>query len=641
MCIMKIGILVRHEDMLEKAKRIAQEQKIDVAYMKVIETVDTVNEARAAVEAGAQILVARGYQAMLIKEYTNIPLVEIRLHAQEIGLLLKKAKGIARKERPRIALIAFENMLCDLSWMSELFQVELYIDYIEKAEDIAEKLHEISRDRPDVIIGGEMTCREAEKMGYPALFYESTEESITEALLSAKKMIFAAEAEKQNIAQFETVLDTSFSGIIKINAEANIIVVNKLIENLMGKNSEEMIGMPVRTLFPQLEENAFQCVLQGKRESYMTSLNLRNQAWICMIAPIQYDDEITGAILSLQRISESIRKKEPERRDMFLNGYVAQTTFQHIHTENREMTKTLELAKIYALSNSPVLFYGGEGTEYYLISEAIHNNSPRKAGPYISVNIRGIAAEQQMRVLFGGEPGMSDLQARRNGAFIKANNGTLFIKGIEYLDLRVQHQICRTMLSHSITKTDAQPVDNLDVRLMVFSKTDLSYLVQTGEFSEELYYILSGLMIRIPVLNERPEDLEYYFGHFFQEFCRKYHKYFKLTNGAVEKIRQLEWKGNVIQLLAFCERLVLTSDRRSIDEVRIQKLYEELYPQTEGTGEERRIVVYRSEEDARLRSLLEKYHGSRRKVADELGISTTTLWRRMKKQGIDREYGKS
>lgn len=635
---MKIGILVRYEEMLEKAKKIVKEQNIDVAYMKVIENVDSVNEARAAVEAGAQILVARGYQAMMIKKYTNIPLVEIRLHAQEIGLLLKKARMIAKKDRPKIGLIAFKNMLCDLSWMEELFQVDLYIDYIEKAEEIVEKLHEISKKNPDVIIGGEMTCNEAEKMGYPALFYESTEESIVEALQSAKKMIFAAETEKQNNAQFETILDTSFNGIIKINGDEKIIVINKLVENLVGKNSEDVIGLPVKELFPELDKEAIQCILQGKRESYMTSVNLRGHAWIFIIAPIQYDDEITGAIISLQKISETIKKKEPERRDMFLNGYVAQATFQHIYTENQDMKKTLELAKVYALSNSPVLFYGEEGTEYYLISEAIHNNSPRKSGPYVSVNLRGTAPEQQVDVLFGGEPGSADLQARRNGAFIKANNGTLFIKGIEYLDLRVQHQICRTLLSHSITKKDAQPIDNIDVRLMVFSKTNLRYLVKAGKFSEELYYLLSGLMIKIPPLNERPEDLRHYFEHFIGEYSKRYHKYFNLTKGGLEKIRQLSWKGNLIQLQSFCERLVLTSEKRNIDEVRIQKLYEELYPYIAESDGESKMVVYQNQEAVELGALLEKYHGNRGMVAKELGISTTTLWRRIKKYGIEPEY---
>ena len=270
--MVKIALLVPNEEMLKIAQSVIEEQHIDVEYMKVIQTVDAVNEARLAVEAGAHIVVARGYQAKLIKEYTNIPLVEMRLHTQEIGLLLKKAKAITKKEMPKIGLIVVENMLCDMSHMEELFGVQLLIAYLQKIEETVPKLYEMSKDKPDLIIGGEVACREAEKMGYPSLFYSSTEESITEALLAAKKMAYAAETEKQNIAQFETVLDTSFNGIIKINVEGKIIVVNKLIENLIGKNAEEVMGFPLSEIFPEFDMAAVNSILQGERENYTVSV---------------------------------------------------------------------------------------------------------------------------------------------------------------------------------------------------------------------------------------------------------------------------------------------------------------------------------------------------------------------------------
>ncbi|MDO4337523.1 MAG: sigma 54-interacting transcriptional regulator [Eubacteriales bacterium] len=606
--------------------------------MKEIQTVDAVNEARSAVEQGVHIIVARGYQAKLIKEYTNIPLVEIRFHAQEIGLLINKAKAIIKKESPKIGLVVFENMLCDMSHMEELFGVRLFISYLNKMEDMVPKLYEMSKFKPDLIIGGENVCREAERMGYPALFYDSTEESIIEALQAAKKMAYAAETEKQNIAQFETVLDTAFNGIIKINAEGKIIVINKLIENLIGKNAEDVIGLSIADIFPEFDLTAVNSILQGERENYTISVNIRNYAWMLMMAPIQYDESIMGAILSLQKVSEVIRKDKSYQQDMFLHGFVAQTTFRHIYTENQQMEKVLEMAKEYALSNSPVLLYGEEGTEYYLISEAIHNNSIRKSGPFISISTRGMDKDQQLQVLFGGQTGIDDAQSRRNGALVKANHGTVFIKGIEHLTLRAQHQICRLLTSHSITRTDAQPMDNLDVRIMAFSKVNLRYLVKTGKFSEELFYLLQGLTLDIPGLNQRPEDLIYYFNKFIREYSQKYNKYFTVTEGAYGKVTQLLWKGNLLQLRAFCERLVITSKKRSIDEVRIQKLYSELYPHISEAKGEDKIVVYKSPEAAQLSAILEKYHGNRNLAAEELGISTTTLWRRMKKYGIEANY---
>ena len=164
-------MLLPEKGMEEKARKIVAESKTDVVYLKAIATVDAVNEARLAVEAGAHIIIARGYQAQLIKQYTHIPLVEMRLQPQEIGLLIQQAKILVKKEHPVIAILAFENMLADLSYMEELFGVTLKIEYLDRIEDAVQRIRDMQDEMVDVIIGGEITCQAAERLGYPSLFY--------------------------------------------------------------------------------------------------------------------------------------------------------------------------------------------------------------------------------------------------------------------------------------------------------------------------------------------------------------------------------------------------------------------------------------------------------------------------------------
>lgn len=634
--MVKIGMLLPEERMVEPARKIIEENHLDVVYLEAVHTVDAVNKARVAVEAGAHILVARGYQAKLIKEYTNIPVVEIRFHAQEIGLLIQKAKTILKKAHPHIALIAFENMLCDMSYMEQLFDIRLDVIYLKRIEE-AESIIADFEERPDLIIGGEGTCRAAETMGYSTLFYQSTEESLKEALLAAKNASYAAESEKRNTAQFETVLDTSFNGIIKVNTEGKIIVVNKLIENLLGKNSDEVVGQYLTDVLPGIDSMLINNILSGKSENYSTSVSVRKKTWMAMIAPIQYDNQITGAILSLQKLADNSAKDI--QGDMLLHGFAAQTRFEDIQTENTQMRRMLEIAKAYALSEHAVVIYGQAGTEDYLVAEAIHNNSIRKAGPYVSINMRGMDKEHQMEELFRREAGDTVAIYGAKGAMIKANHGTLFIKGLEHLTLRVQHQILRTMLSRAQMRTDAQPLDTLDVRIIGSSKINLKHLVEKGEFSEELYYMLQSLVLEIPSLNERPEDLRNCFDKELKIYKEKYNRPLSVTEGAYKKLQELRWTGNGIQLRSFCERLVLTAKKRMIDEVVLQNLYDELFPHVEESHGEKRILVYRSQETDELEELLERFHGNRKLVAEELGISTTTLWRRMKKYGIEANYG--
>lgn len=102
--------------------------------------------------------------------------------------------------------------------------------------------------------------------------YEATDESIREALTTAADLARVAESEKLNTAQFETVLDTSFNGIIKLNTAGNIIVINKMIENLIGKDEEEVVGLPVEEILPNVDRSRIESILEGKSESYVSGL---------------------------------------------------------------------------------------------------------------------------------------------------------------------------------------------------------------------------------------------------------------------------------------------------------------------------------------------------------------------------------
>lgn len=200
----RIAVLLPYKDMAEMARRVIDENHDRIEYVKVIESENAVNEARIAAEQGADIIIARGYQAQLIKNYTNIPVVEMRFHAQEIGLLIQRAKKLSRKERPVIGLAAFENMLCDLSRMEELFGVRLLISYIDRIEEVPDILHDMRREGTDCVIGGDTVCQEAEKIGCYSVKFTATEESVRDAMERAKSMAYAVENEKRNTAQFET-----------------------------------------------------------------------------------------------------------------------------------------------------------------------------------------------------------------------------------------------------------------------------------------------------------------------------------------------------------------------------------------------------------------------------------------------------
>ncbi|MDO4459846.1 MAG: PrpR N-terminal domain-containing protein [Clostridia bacterium] len=628
---MKIGFIVPYQEIADVARPILAEKKLDVVYFSVAPMHDTVNEARKAIEAGAEVIISRGYQAHLIKETTKIPVIEIRIHSQEIGLQIVRAKQIVNhKERIHIGLLASKNALADMSSMEELFNVNLTVAEYQIMEEIPELVSDLVDRGVDIFIGGERCAEAAQILGYPALIYKSSKEAIYEAIRESEHIAYATEVEKQNQAQLSAMLDNSFNGIIRLNSKGQIIVINRLVENLIDRKMADVIGEPVERVIPEIDYGIVENILNGEYDNYTVTINLKKQPWILMFAPIQYNDEITGAVLSLQKIKDKTVRREDIVKDMFLQGYVADHVFTDLHTSDPVVKAQIEKAKKFALSNRPVVIYCEDGAEHFYFAESIHNNSARKDGPFISINLNSLNDEEQMEMLFGagGE------HERKIGAMEKATYGTLFINGIEYASRKVQHYISKHLFPRTITKTDIDTVNVYDVRLIMASRKKLPSLVTRGDFSSELFYQIQGMTIDIPPLRYRKDDLLYFFNDIFKSKCEKYQKYLILTQGAQQRLCELPWNGNYVQIQTFCETLVLLSDRRSVDEVAIQKLYDELFPKISVMNEKEHLISYSSPEEEEILMLLQKYHGNRKLIAEELGISSTTLWRKMKKYNI-------
>ena len=633
----KIGLLLPEQNMVDAARRLIDEMgnSQDIVLCKMISSPEAVNEARQAAEMGAEILIARGHQARQIRQNTQIPLVEIRFTGLEIGLFMQRAHEMTGLARPHVALVAFENMLPDVTRAESLFHVKLTVLYIDRYQDAEEALRKMP-EAPDVVIGGPYVCEAAENLGYPAFGYEGTGESLAEALRTAKSLSYAIDAEKRNTAQMETLLDASLSGIIRVDASGTILAINTYLAKETGTRKNDACGKPLHTVFPQLSASSLEKVLRGEEEYITTSAQIRGEAWMVQMAAIAYEENISGAIISLRKIAELTEPSGGMNRSL-RSGFSTSLSFKDIPTENAQMKEVLERARRYALSSSPILIIAPVGTKPSLVAQAIHNNSAWSAGPFVRVIAGEIEPEKQVETLFLGRPATQTARAQES-VFAKADHGTVYLQGVDCLTMQAQLKLLRTMMNPKIMRTDALPMGIYDVRVIAASTRPLEPMVREGTFSEALFYRLKGLELTIPPFRERPEDLFREFKEDLSYFSKKYSRSFQITEGGRRRIRELPWPGNLTQLRAFTERLVLTATRRQIDEVMLQQLYDEMYPETEIIGGSEKIVVYDSPEGRKIREMLVRYNGSREKVAAALGISTTTLWRHMKKYGIEANY---
>ena len=369
----------------------------------------------------------------------------------------------------------------------------------------------------------------------------------------------------------------------------------------------------------------------------MTSVYVLGMPMMITVVPIQYENQIRGAIISFYR-NTSARKKEntEELRSYYLKGYVAHAHFLDLRITSKEMEYCIELSKIYALSRSPVLITGEEGTDKEVLAQCIHNNSSYKSGPFVMINCSGMTEQMQIDRIFGN-PNAED-ESLKKGALAIGDLGTVLISEIEKLSPVCQYRLYRAVRYDSLIQNDLERSQTLDNRVIATTTQNLYKCVQEGKFREDLYYLLNGLTVEIPPLRKRQDDIRAIVEESRTKFTRRYARFPRIAEDAMEVLLAYPWPGNEIQLEAFCERMLLTTLKKTITADFVQFLLDELYPVEDHKLEDGTTVIYQHPEAARLTELLEKHHGNRSAVAKELGISTTTLWRHMKKYSVVSKY---
>ena len=618
----KIALLVSREEMLHQTHNILQEKKYEISDMRVIKTEDAVSEARHSIGAGASIIIARGLQASLIKQYTDIPVVEIVITAQEMALLVNKAKQILKKENPVIGVVGFRNMFCDMSYFDIIYGIEMRTYFADKSHLLEDMTKQAIGDGVDLIIGGDTAVGIAGEAGIPSLFLSNTEDSLRNALSMAESMDYAMGVEKRSAAQMETLLDHSFSGVVRLDASGFILDLNPIMENILGLKKDEVLGKAACEVFPELGKD------YGK-ESYSLFMEINRTSVFAVVAPVVIDQRAEGAILTCHRMKKRRLAESDSREKGHLRGFIALGEFEDILQESQAMEECIRLAKLYALSEKAVLIEGEAGTEKRLLAQSIHNASLQKGGPFVALSCDGLGDEGQLDMIFGDK-----------GAVAQAKGGTLLLEEVQCLTRANQYRLCQLIRYKSRLGKDGARYPGADVRVMVTTDVPLSDLAGDGAIREDLYYLLSGLTVRIPPLRERKEDLERKLAESIRDCCEHYSRFHVLTHGARKLLLDYPWEGNLFQVESFCERLILTAKKRSLDEGFAEQVLGELYPRPlkagwEEEGEENDRIMPVPEEAERIAEALLRFGGNREETAKALGISKATLWRKRKKYHLE------
>ena len=307
----------------------------------------------------------------------------------------------------------------------------------------------------------------------------------------------------------------------------------------------------------------------------------------------------------------------------------AEYDFANIVGKSAHMKEVYRLVERVAATDSAVLITGERGTGKELIAGAIHHNGPRKGGRFIPLNCAGIPAALLESQMFGHVKGVfTGADTRAEGLFRAANGGTLFLDEIGDLPLELQPKLLRAVEQQSFLPVGATEPVKVDTRIIASTNVDLEDAVEHGRFREDLFYRLAVVTIEVPPLRERQEDIPALIDHFIAKLNRKLRRDIRgVTNDALRRLLRYQWKGNVRELQNVLERAMILEDTDLITSPSLpSNLVEQTHP-AETIGPLKDAV--REFEQEYINRILQATNGDKRLAAELLGVSVSSIYRRL------------
>jgi formate hydrogenlyase transcriptional activator len=308
---------------------------------------------------------------------------------------------------------------------------------------------------------------------------------------------------------------------------------------------------------------------------------------------------------------------------------------------SRGLRAVWDSLRLVARTDSAVLIQGETGTGKELVARAIHEESFRQRGPYVTLNCAAMPSGLLESELFGHERGaFTGAWTQTTGRFQHAHTGTLFLDEVGDLPLELQPKLLRVLQEQEFERLGSSRTIRVDVRIVAATNQDLCQMVQQRRFRADLFYRLNVFPIAIPPLRERPEDIPLLVQHFVCKFASRMNKEISpVPDGAIERLQQHDWPGNIRELQNIVERAVIMSSGPNLDipfgELNRTAKADMVHDDTPSPSR----TLAEAERDHILDVLRQARGvvGGRNGAAIRLGLPRTTLLCRMRKLGISPE----
>lgn len=595
------------------------------------------------------VVVSAGSNGGYLRQHLDLPVVLVKVG----GLDVMHGLARARRQSARIGLVTYEGMAPDLAALAGLLDVELVQRSYRTEEEAHACVLELKSLGVQVLVGPGLVADLADQMGLSGVFLYSTD-AVREALNDAVEVARAARIEQAKRERLSAILAHLSDGVIAVDQQERIQTLNPTMAQWLGIQPGAWLGRKLGEVCPEL---GLQATLRLGAQELEKIERVKGKALIVNRMPIVEQGVLTGAVLScqdpisIQRVDRHIRTRiKPGTPDSPGVRY----ELSQFLGDSEPVQHIRRMALSCARSQATVLLIGESGTGKELVAQGIHMASERRDLPFVAINCAAMAESLLESELFGHEEGAFTGARRggKTGLFEAAHNGTLFLDEVGEMPISLQSRLLRVLQEREVLRVGGTEPTPVNVRVIAATHRDLMAQVARGQFRLDLYYRLNILRLDVPPLRTRPEDIRLIAAALHHKLCRRLGLDVRATQPLLEALCEQApgygWPGNVRELENIIERVIAYADAWApgpgLDQavLFLRSVAPELFgpsgaaclsaPNPLPTAPPRlKLRQVQAERDEIMRVLAD-CGGDRAQASVRLGISRTTLWRKLKAQ---------
>ena len=634
----KIGFICSFSMQKEMIEKVAQELSHQVEVfidMGVLE--EGLPKAKSLTKLGAEVIVSWGVTATLLERDISVPVISIRMRDFDIMKAVRHASNFGKK----IAITTGEQ-LEGLEMLEELYQVKIKQILFKNSNDFKYGIIEAFNEGVEVLIGKSyVTLDVAKEFGKKAVLITYSIESVRQAFFEAIKIATLRKREREEYIKLETIFNSLTEGVIVIDHLERITLFNRAAEKILNIKADEALGQPFSHLIPHMKMAEVLKVGKYLEDEFQ---RIGDVSVVATYIPIILEQGILGVASTFRETSEIQKIDSKIRKRMVSRGFIARYGIDHFSAYSPAMKRMIQQAKRFSETDSTILITGETGTGKEILAQSIHRLSLRIRRPFVAINCSVFPESLLESELFGYEEGAftGAKVGGKAGLFELAHGGTLFLDEIGTMPINLQSKLLRVLQEKEVMRLGGERLIPIDVRIISATNKDLEHAVRQGLFREDLYFRLNVLLIRMPALRERKEDIPDLTSKFISHYSKKYGRQeIPVSHKMIKKVENYCWAGNVRELENIIERLVLLHDgNEKVDSLLNGMLNHRIccHRQSQVYDPEKTSRIKKKEsagtikerERERIIESLEHSNFNKSKAASMLGVSRSTFYRKLK-----------